>query len=284
MIQRLVALFGQRLRLVRCVQIVMASFSLGLVWGGQVAYSGASYRWLRAAGVSSEAALLSGIVPALINILTIGAVAAFGLLYLLASNRLSPALVVVFATGFALMVTIGGIIWLGLRYRSWLITVLNDLSRFWARLRRRPHEVRPTERAAQRAFRAWDTMLSGRWEGPVLGDVLNVGFDIVTLYLLFLAAHYTANPGLVLAGYGLPLLAGKLSFLPGGVGVVEGGMVAMYEVLGVPGGVVVVVILSYRLISFWIPVLLGLPLAFLLERQGHENPAVARLRDAGSST
>ena len=31
--------------------------------------------------------------------------------------------------------------------------------------------------AAERLFRAWDLMLAGRRRGPVLGDVLNVGFE-----------------------------------------------------------------------------------------------------------
>ena len=44
-------------------------------------------------------------------------------------------------------------------------------------------------------------------------------------------------------------------------------MVALYEVLGVPSGVAVVVILSYMLISFWIPVLLGFPLALVLDNR-----------------
>ena len=79
-------------------------------------------------------------------------------------------------------------------------------------------------------------MLSGRWRGPLLGDMLNVGFDILTLYMLFFAAHYTASPGLVLAGYGLPLFAGKLSVLPGGLGVVEGGHGRPVRGPGRPGG------------------------------------------------
>lgn len=266
-IQMLVALFGQRLPLTRCVEIVMASFSLALIWGGQVTYTGSAFRWLRAAGVSGEAALLTGILPAFINILTIGAVSMFGLLYLLAGHRLSPALATVFALALALLVSVSVVIWLGMRYRSWLVTLINDLGRFWAKLRRRPYDSRSVDETSERLFSAWDLMLGGRWRGPVLGDVLNVGFDILTLYLLFFAAHYTASPGLVLAGYGLPLLAGKLSVLPGGLGIVEGGMVALYEALGVPSGVAVVVILSYRLISFWIPVLLGFPMAVLLDRQ-----------------
>jgi uncharacterized protein (TIRG00374 family) len=114
-------------------------------------------------------------------------------------------------------------------------------------------------------------MLGGRWRGPVVGDVLNVVFDILTLYLLFFAAHYSASPGLVLAGYGLPLLAAKLSVIPGGLGIVEGGMVALYEALGVPSGVAVVVILSYRLISFWIPSLIGFVFAIALELQGNRG-------------
>jgi uncharacterized protein (TIRG00374 family) len=45
--------------------------------------------------------------------------------------------------------------------------------------------------------------------------------------------------------------------LPGGVGVIEAGMVAIYDSLLVPNAVSVVVILGYRLFSFWLPTLLG---------------------------
>ncbi len=49
--------------------------------------------------------------------------------------------------------------------------------------------------------------------------------------------------------------------LPGGVGVVESTMAALYKGLGVPGSIAVVVILSYRLFSFWIPTLIGFSIA-----------------------
>jgi uncharacterized protein (TIRG00374 family) len=267
-IRSLVGLFGQRISLARCAAVVMASSSLALIWGGQVTYSGSAIRWLRAAGVSEEAALLTGILPAFINLLTILAVSMFGLLYLLAGHRLSPALATVFALALALLVSLSVLIWLGMHYRSWLVALLNDLGRFWAKLRRRPYDSRSLDETCERLFGAWDRMLGGRWRGPVVGDVLNVVFDILTLYLLFFAAHYSASPGLVLAGYGLPLLAAKLSVIPGGLGIVEGGMVALYEALGVPSGVAVVVILSYRLISFWIPSLIGFVFAIVLELQG----------------
>jgi uncharacterized protein (TIRG00374 family) len=59
---------------------------------------------------------------------------------------------------------------------------------------------------------------------------------------------------------------GKISFLPGGLGIVEGTMTALYGGLGVPATVTVVVVIAYRLISFWIPTVLGFPIAAYLQR------------------
>ena len=60
----------------------------------------------------------------------------------------------------------------------------------------------------------------------------------------FIAAGHTVNPGILLAGYGLPLLLGRAGFLSGGVGIVEGTMAALYTILDVPHAVAVVVILT----------------------------------------
>jgi hypothetical protein len=89
---------------------------------------------------------------------------------------------------------------------------------------------------------------------------------MLTLYLLFIAAGHAVSPGILLVGYGLPQLLGKVSFLPGGVGIIEGTMAAMYASLGVPNAVSVVVILTYRFISFWLPTLVGFLLIPYLQR------------------
>jgi glycosyltransferase 2 family protein len=69
------------------------------------------------------------------------------------------------------------------------------------------------------------------------------------------------------AGYGLPLLLGKMAFVvPGGVGVVEGSTAVLYTGLGVPQATAVVVVLGYRMVSFWIPSLAGFPIAAYLQR------------------
>ncbi len=96
---------------------------------------------------------------------------------------------------------------------------------------------------------------------------MNIGFDMLTLYLLFIAAGHTATPGVLMAGYGLAFLLGKVAFIvPGGVGVIESGMAAIFSNLGIPGSISVVVILSYRLFSFWIPSLLGFAVTGYLYR------------------
>lgn len=93
-----------------------------------------------------------------------------------------------------------------------------------------------------------------------------------TLYWVFIAARHPVSLGVLLAGYGLPLLLGKAAFfLPGGVGIIEGTMAALYNGLGVPPGVTVVVILGYRVLSFWIPTLLGFPLVIYLQRTTHSG-------------
>ena len=92
----------------------------------------------------------------------------------------------------------------------------------------------------------------------MLGAIANIGFDMLTLFFLFVAAGHNISLGILFAGYGLPLILGKMAFLfPGGVGVIEGSMVALYDSLQVPDAVSVVVILGYRLFSFWLPTLLG---------------------------
>jgi len=59
--------------------------------------------------------------------------------------------------------------------------------------------------------------------------------------------------------------------IPGGVGVIESTMTALYTSLGVPYSVAVVVVLTYRVLSFWFPLVLGFPLILILEKQAKDS-------------
>jgi hypothetical protein len=114
-------------------------------------------------------------------------------------------------------------------------------------------------------IRSWEAIQKGGWQKPALGSLIYVGFDLLTLYALFLAAGYPVSTSVLLTGYGVSLLLGRLAFfIPGGMGVIEASMTALYTGLGVPYPVAVVVVLSYRALSFWFPTLIGFLLLFVL--------------------
>jgi uncharacterized protein (TIRG00374 family) len=275
LLQAIVAVVGQRLSVLRSMLITMAASSIGLVAGGPVGNAAATYRWTRGNGVSREGAMLAGWLPPLFNNGALVVIGIFGLLHLLIVHELSTLQAIGFGLTLLVLGLIVGVVLWGVHHRPQLTALAVRVTRRWAALRRQPYTPATIEVAAGRLFNAWDTLRAGGWRGPALGAALSIVFDMLTLYFLFVAAGHAVSPGILLVGYGLPLLLGKMSFLPGGVGIVEGTMAALYDGLGVPDGVTVVVILTYRVLSFWLPTLLGFPLFPYLQRTGSSSHAEA---------
>ncbi len=255
-----------RLKLRRGIVITLAASSVGLVAGGMVGNAAAVYRWTRSNGVGKEGALLASWLPSLFNNAILALIAAAGVLHLLIVHDLSTLQAIGFGLTLALLGGATSVIVWGVHHRPAFTALLTRTTRRWASLLRRPYDPTATTDTTARIFGAWDVLRSGGWRQPVLGAALNIGFDIATLFLLFIAAGHSVSLGVLLTGYGLPLLLGKVTFLPGGVGIVEGTMAALYTGLGVPNAVTVLVILAYRIISFWVPTLLGFPLVVYLQR------------------
>jgi uncharacterized protein (TIRG00374 family) len=266
LLQALAAVSGQRLSLGRGTAIFAASNSVGLVGGGPLGSIAVTYRWMRGSGADGEGAMLAGWLPSLLNTAILVLIGILGLAHLLVFHELSTLQVLGFGITLALLGLVTSVVLWGVHHRPALTNLATRLGKGWARLRRRADDPARAQAAVGRLFDAWDTMQAGGWRGLITGAGANVVFDIGTLYLLFVAAGHPVSPGILLAGYGLPLLLGKVSFLPGGVGIVEGTMAALYNGLGVPNAVTVVVILAYRLISFWLPTLLGFPMVPYLQR------------------
>jgi uncharacterized membrane protein YbhN (UPF0104 family) len=260
LLQAIVAMTRDRLSVMRGMLITAASYSLGLVAGGMVGSGAARYRWVRGSGASAEGALLAGWLPALVYDGVLLFVSIFGLLYLLVVHKLTAPQALSFALILLLLSLVAAAIVWGSHHRPQLTNLATRLAGRWAALRRRPYDPTSAQASVGRLFSAWDRLDNGGWRGPALGAALNTIFDMLTLYLVFIAAGHRVSPAVLLAGYGLPLLLGKAPLLPGGVGIVESTMVALYTGLGVPKEIVVVVILIYRFLSFWLPSLAGFPL------------------------
>jgi len=272
LLKALVHLSGSFLSLLDGTVITLAGASLGMVAGGMVGSSAAIYRWMKKKDIQSEAATLAGTFPVLFNDIVLMAVTLGGLIHLFAVHQLTRFQGISFGLILLFLLGLAGLLVLSQSKRDTLIVLAEKASSHWARFRRLPYQPNRMKNWLIGLFEAIHILLAGGWRGPLLGAVLNVAFDMLTLYLLFMAARHPVNLGILLTGYGIPLLMGRMAFMiPGGVGVVESTMTALYTNLGVPYSVAVVVVLTYRVLSFWLPLILGFPLIFALERQGKES-------------
>jgi len=83
------------------------------------------------------------------------------------------------------------------------------------------------------------------------------GFDVATLWACFHAFGDAPTPGTLVLCYFLGQM-GNLLPLPGGVGGAEGGMVGAFAASGVDAGLALLAVVSYQLISTYLPGLPGL--------------------------
>ncbi len=95
-------------------------------------------------------------------------------------------------------------------------------------------------------------------------------FDNAVLWATFRAFGESPAVTLVLMGYLIGQLGGLLP-IPGGIGGIDGGLIGALVVYGLPAAATTAAVLAYRLILFWLPLLLG-AVAFRALRRGLNNP------------
>ena len=78
--------------------------------------------------------------------------------------------------------------------------------------------------------------------------------EILSIYVVYLAFGETVNIGAIILAYSVANFAGLVSVLPGGVGIYEALMTAVLATVGVPIGVSIPIIITYRLINTLIQV------------------------------
>ncbi len=255
----------EQLSVLEGVLITLASSSIGLVAGGWLGGSAATYGWVQKISRDRDTAVVAGTLPSMLNNLILAAVALIGTIYLLVIHDLSKAQFLEFSLVLLVLSLLVFGIWFTYHNPKPATHFILWLNKSLAQLRKKPFNPQGTLASLKHFGSAWGSLRGGRWRLPVLGAIANVGFDMLTLYLIFVAAGAKVSPGVLFAGYGLPLMLAKLAFfIPGGVGVVETSLAAFFTNLDIPASVSVVVVLGYRLISFWLPSLLGFIVAAFL--------------------
>jgi len=153
---------------------------------------------------------------------------------------------------------------------QWLRNLLHWIQRIVNRLGRwvfRPQVLDDSwsERIAEEFVTAAQAMLMrpGALSLTVFVALLAHGVNLLSLYTIFLAFQEPAHLGILLVGYAMTILFTIVSPTPNGVGVVEGLLPVIYLSMGLPAGSATVISLTYRGITFWLPMLAG----FLLLRR-----------------
>lgn len=256
--------------------VTVGANSVGTLGGGILGTAGMTYLWLRRRGVSPGAAALGGWIPIFLNNAALAIVSLLGLLTLILLEKSSNVLVLGLALAVLILASgIATLLW-SLTHREKLMPLMMAIANFFARFRRKAIGRHATEAAGRRLLEAWDALVKGGWRGPAAGAALNTGFDMLTLAFVFLSAGHGVSLPVLIAGYGVPQLLGKLTVIFGGIGVVETTMVELYRTLGVPTPIAVVVVLVYRLISFWLPTLAGIALVPYFEHRKSRADQVKR--------
>jgi uncharacterized membrane protein YbhN (UPF0104 family) len=91
---------------------------------------------------------------------------------------------------------------------------------------------------------------------PLVAAVAWWGFDIAVLWTTFTIFGAPPAIGVLVLCYFLGQVAQVIPW-PGGIGPVEGGMIAAFAACDVPVALAVVAVLSYQAVSTWLPVVPG---------------------------
>lgn len=113
---------------------------------------------------------------------------------------------------------------------------------------------------------------------PVLWGILGKGLLMLILIFAFLSFEVPFSAGTIIAGFSLAYLFIVVSPTPSGIGVVEGLMPIALTSLNVNWSQAVLITLTYRTVTFWVPFGVG-ALSFRSLHTGGEEPSSAQPLD-----
>jgi uncharacterized membrane protein YbhN (UPF0104 family) len=116
----------------------------------------------------------------------------------------------------------------------------------------------------------------------VAGALAYLLFDIMVLWACFRAFGEAPPLGPLVLGYQIGYISNVLP-IPGGIGILDGGLVGALALYGVNATVAVTAVLTYHVIWLFVPLVIG-TVAFLIERRhlGEPLPGVERLREGAA--
>jgi len=138
----------------------------------------------------------------------------------------------------------------------------------WVRRKRPPLEGLDGSLLAQRnQIRA---ALGQQWWQALLLSAGRLAFDYLCLLLALRATGSHPRPSLILVAYAAAGIIGMIPVTPGGLGIVEASLTGLLVLAEVNSSQAVLATLTYRIASYWVPLLAG-PVAYGLFKFRYRN-------------
>ena len=252
-----------------------------IVPGGAATATAVQYRMLNEAGVSKSDAGTGLTVATLLNFAVLFSLPVIAVPDILFGPPIAPLLlraVVAGVIGFVALAIMGGLVLL----RDRPLVLLGDaVDRIASRLGRSDPGSPPR---AGRFLEARDLIrshLAKNWWLVLLASIGKWGFEYLALVMAVRGVGHDDLSSVLLLAFVTAALLSRIPFTPGGLGFVEAGLTGTLALAGLSAGDAVLATLAYRLISYWLPIPLGV-VAYGVHRRSlsGEGVVVERLPDA----
>jgi uncharacterized protein (TIRG00374 family) len=239
----------------QALQVSMSAFTVShTVPGGGAVGAAVAVERLSRFGIPGPAATASAALTGPVSLTTIIGLGAAGIAGAVVAGELPTAALGLAVLALLVSVALVAAIVVGLRSPELGERAIDLIGRSSERLRPRAEGWRSSWRTVT------EHAPSAAATAPIFGwAVAKWTADIASLALVFVALGQTPRLTVLLVGFGVSQVLAAVPATPGSVGVVEGGMVGAFAVLGIPTSTAVTVTLLYRVAEAWLPTLAGIP-------------------------
>jgi glycosyltransferase 2 family protein len=237
-------------------------------------------------GISAGTAVLISFVQTFLTTVTLLFFLLGGFLYLFQTHRLAGPTLVVISVLLAFLIA-GAVLTALLLFhprlrRRTLVWLANTT--YWIMSRIVPQRTPPQahiSRYQSKLNRGIEFLLSRKRQmiAPVAYIFLDWVFTLLILHAAFLAVHQHVRLSIVVVGFAVGIACSFISLVPGGLGVMEGSMAAIYAGFGVSFEGAVVAVLVFRLVYYILPILVSLFFFRATFRQGRLASEALREHD-----
>jgi uncharacterized protein (TIRG00374 family) len=242
---------------------------------GSAAGAAVQFRMLATSGIATDTAVGGLLAFSLLGVGGLLALPIFALPAILFGAPVQSGLAeaaFVGIGGFILFTGFGVLVMASDRPLAWFGRAAEHLRNTVAR--RRP----PVSHLDQRLLHQRDvirSVLGTKWRDAVILSAGRLGFDYLCLLAALRATGSHPRPSLVLLAYTVAGLIGLVPLTPGGLGIIEASLSALLVLAGVPVGDAVLATLTYRVASYWLPLLAGPVAYFFFRRRYRPHPKPA---------